>query len=83
MCVQYAYQLGHMYIANAVHLCPSLPEGYVCLFVWIFSCYHLITAGIILVHDLTNRKSHNNLSTWLTEFYQSSCREGGEHNSLF
>ena len=35
-------------------------------------------AGLILVHDLTNRKSHGNLSRWLTEFHQSSCRDGSK-----
>ena len=28
--------------------------------------------GLILVHDLTNRKSHSHLSKWLAEYYQSS-----------
>ena len=28
--------------------------------------------GLILVHDLTNRKSHGHLSKWLAEYYQSS-----------
>ena len=27
--------------------------------------------GIILVHDVTNRKSHGNLSKWLSEYHQS------------
>ncbi|XP_019858412.1 PREDICTED: rab-like protein 3 isoform X2 [Amphimedon queenslandica] len=26
--------------------------------------------GVILVHDSTNRKSHNNLSKWLTEYHR-------------
>jgi Rab-like protein 3 len=32
------------------------------------------TNGIILVHDLTNRKSHGNLSKWLSEFHNSQSR---------
>lgn len=31
--------------------------------------------GIILVHDLTNRKSHANLTKWLSEFYRSQARD--------
>ena len=40
--------------------------------------------GIILVHDLTNRKSHANLTKWLSEFYRSQARDQqpSDHLSL-
>ncbi|XP_064404119.1 rab-like protein 3 isoform X2 [Halichondria panicea] len=36
--------------------------------------------GLILVHDLTNRKSHSHLSKWLNEFHQSQSRSGKPFN---
>lgn len=33
------------------------------------SIFYSQTDGLILVHDLTNRKSHTNLFRWLSEFY--------------
>ena len=34
-----------------------------------------VSSGIILVHDLTNRKSHGNLTKWLSEFHHSQSRD--------
>jgi Rab-like protein 3 len=39
------------------------------------------TNGIILVHDLTNRKSHGNLSRWLSEFHHSQSRGQSSRSS--
>ncbi len=36
---------------------------------YIISNNSYILIGLILVHDLTNKKSYNNLKTWLSEFY--------------
>jgi hypothetical protein len=36
---------------------------------------------VVLVHDLTNRKSHNNLSGWLSEFYSKGQGGGPEKDS--
>lgn len=38
------------------------------------------TPGIVLVHDLTNRKSHQNLQKWLAEVLN---REGGSKKDEF
>ena len=37
-------------------------------------CLDLIflLAGLILVHDLTNKKTHSHLTKWLSEFHNSS-----------
>ena len=40
-----------------------------------------VVVGLILVHDLTNRKSHSHLSKWLNEFHQSQSRSGRPFNS--
>ena len=44
---------------------------------------HLIILGIILVHDLTNRKSENNLRQWLQEVLSKNNRECGANLSEF
>lgn len=37
------------------------------------------TNGIVLVRDLTNRKSHENLRTWLTEILNKDRKELSNH----
>ena len=37
----------------------------------IIKYFKIFCLGIILVHDVTNRKSHGNLSKWLSEYHQS------------
>lgn len=42
----------------------------------VFAFQSCVCVGIVLVHDLTNRKSHSNLSLWLSEFYRSRDSSG-------
>ena len=42
-------------------------NGDLCCFVNYWIIMSVLCAGIIAVHDLTNRKSHTNLRKWLSE----------------
>jgi hypothetical protein len=67
-------------------LSPATPLPYISLspFLSLLSIppYPLtLVAGLILVHDLTNRKSHSHLSKWLAEYYQSNRSSSGTNSS--
>ena len=44
------------------------------------NCFYQPTNGIILVHDLTNRKSHDNLQKWLYEILNKDAKDTAKGN---
>jgi len=46
------------------------------------SCFDMRCAGIILVHDLTNRKSYRNLWKWLDEVQTAAAKAEGRDFEL-
>lgn len=45
------------------------------------SVFYNPTHGIIMVHDLTNRKSHENLQRWLYEIINKDSKDSNRMNS--